>query len=85
MKIGDDYQHPLYVLHIGGYIRAKDAFIPFLGIDYNPFSIGLSYDTNISQLKTVSQGRGGFELSISYAGFLDRGNTTKNAVVCPKF
>jgi type IX secretion system PorP/SprF family membrane protein len=85
MKIGDDYEHPLYVLHLGGYIRAKDSFIPFLGLDYHPFSIGLSYDANISQLKTVSQGRGGFELSISYAGFLDRGNTTKNAVVCPKF
>jgi hypothetical protein len=37
-------------------------------------------------LKTVSQGRGGFELSISYAGFLDRGgNTTKDAVFALNF
>jgi len=85
IKIGDDYEKPLYVLHFGGYLRVKDAFIPFLKFDYHPFSIGFSYDANISQLKTASQGRGGFELSISYAGFLDRGNTTKDAVVCPKF
>jgi type IX secretion system PorP/SprF family membrane protein len=85
IKIGDDYEHPVYTIHFGGYLRMKDAFIPFLKFDYNPFSIGFSYDANISQLKTVSQGRGGFELSISYAGFLDRGNTTKDAVVCPKF
>src|SRR6476659_10014733 len=85
IKIGDDYQNPLYTLHFGGYLRVRDAFIPFLKFDYRPFSIGFSYDENISQLKTASQGRGGFELSISYAGFLDRGNTTKDAVVCPKF
>jgi len=85
VKLGDDYDNPQYVVHFGGYIRVRDAFIPFFKLDYHPFSIGISYDANISQLKTVSQGRGGFELSISYAGFLDRGNTTKDAVVCPKF
>lgn len=85
IKIGDDYENPLYVLHLGGYLRWKDAFIPFVKLDYHPFSIGFSYDANISQLKTASQGRGGFELSIAYAGFLDRNNSTKNAVVCPKF
>lgn len=85
LKIGNDYEHPDYTLHLGGYLRLRDAFIPFLKIDYNPFSVGFSYDANISQLKTASQGRGGFELSVSYAGFLDRGNSTKDAVVCPKF
>jgi len=85
LKIGDDYEHPLYTLHLGGYLRLKDAFIPFLKLDYNPFSVGFSYYANISQLKTASQGRGGFELSVSYAGFLDRGNSTRDAVVCPKF
>lgn len=85
IKIGDDFEKPLYILHLGGYLRLKDAFIPFLKFEYRPFSIGFSYDANISQLKAVSQGRGGFELSVSYAGFLDRGNSTKDAVVCPRF
>ncbi|MEP6595965.1 MAG: PorP/SprF family type IX secretion system membrane protein [Ginsengibacter sp.] len=82
---GEDYDEPLYTLHFGGYLRWKDAFIPVLKLDYNPFAIAVSYDANISQLKTASQGRGGFEISITYAGFLDRNNTTKNAVLCPKF
>ena len=85
VNIGDNYEKPLYTIHFGGYLRWKDAFIPFLKFDYHPLSIGMSYDANISQLKTASQGRGGFELSISYAGFLDRGNSTRNAVLCPKF
>ena len=84
-KIGDDYENPLYILHLGGYLRWKDAFIPVVKIDYNPFSVAFSYDVNISTLKTASQSRGGFEISLTYAGFLDRNNTTKNAVLCPKF
>jgi type IX secretion system PorP/SprF family membrane protein len=84
-KIGPDFEYPEYTLHFGGFLRWKDAFIPVIKIDYNPFSIALSYDANISQLKTVSQSRGGFELSITYAGFLDRDNSSKNAILCPKF
>lgn len=84
-KIGDDYTDPLYIIHFGGYLRWKDAFIPVVKLDYKPFSVSLSYDVNISSLKTSSQSRGGFEVSLTYAGFLDRNNTTKNAVLCPKF
>ncbi|HNP24138.1 MAG TPA: PorP/SprF family type IX secretion system membrane protein [Panacibacter sp.] len=85
LKVGEDYENPKYIVHLGGYVRWKDAFIPVVKIDYKPFSVSMSYDANISQLKTASQGRGGFEVAVSYAGFLDRNNTTKNAVVCPRF
>jgi len=84
-KIGDNYETPDYIIHFGGYLRWKDAFIPVIKLDYNPFSVAFSYDVNISTLKAASQSRGGFELSLTYAGFLDRNNTTKNAVLCPKF
>lgn len=84
-KIGGDFDKPDYIIHFGGYLRWKDAFIPVVKIDYNPFSLGFSYDANISQLKAASQSRGGFELSLTYAGFLDRGNTTRDAVLCPRF
>jgi hypothetical protein len=50
-----------------------------------PLSVALSYDVNISALKTVSQGQGGFELSISYIGFLDRENSSKYKMLCPHF
>ncbi len=84
-KIGTDYDNPLYTIHFGGYLRYKDAFIPVVKLDYNPFSIALSYDVNTSELATASQARGGFELSIAYLGFLDRDNSTRNAVLCPHF
>ena len=84
-KIGEDYTNPMYTIHFGGYLRWKDAFIPVLQLDYNPFSVAFSYDVNISELKAASQYQGGFEVSFTYAGFLDRNNSTKNAVFCPKF
>lgn len=84
-NFGEDYDRPEYTIHLGGYLRWKDAFIPYVQLDYNPFSIGFSYDANISQLKTASQGRGGLELSISYRGFSARENSSQNAVLCPRF
>lgn len=84
-KIGEDYQHPDYILHFGGFLRLQDAFIPVVKLDYNPFSIALSYDVNVSQLKTASQGHGGMELSVTYLGFFDRDNSSKNATKCPIF
>ncbi|MES2649761.1 MAG: PorP/SprF family type IX secretion system membrane protein [Bacteroidota bacterium] len=84
-KMGADFDNPDYVLHFGGFVRVKDAFIPVVKIDYQPFSIALSYDVNTSNLVTASHARGGAEISISYAGFLDRSNSTRNAVLCPRF
>ncbi len=84
-KIGEDYTNPMYTIHFGGYLRWKDAFIPVVKLDYMPFSVAFSYDVNISELKAASQYQGGFEVSFTYAGFLDRNNSTKNAVLCPKF
>ena len=66
-------------------MRWQDALIPVLKIDMLPLSVALSYDVNISQLKTVSQGQGGVELSISYIGFLDRQNSSKYKMLCPHF
>ncbi|MDE3247561.1 MAG: PorP/SprF family type IX secretion system membrane protein [Bacteroidota bacterium] len=83
-KVGEADQ-PEYTIHGGAFLRWKDAFVPVIKIDYNPFSVALSYDVNVSQLKTVSQGRGGIELSISYIGFLDRDNSSKYKVLCPRF
>jgi len=85
IKIGEDLAHPLYTIHGGAFLRWNDALIPVIKIDYSPLSVAVSYDVNISKLKTSSYGRGGFELSVSYVGFLDRYNSTVNAVLCPRF
>ncbi len=84
-KIGPDYDDPDYIFNVGGFLRLKDAFIPVVKLDMRSLSVGLSYDVNVSQLRTASQGRGGFELSISTKSFFDRDNSTKNALRCPKF
>ena len=47
-------------------ISNKDAFITTFGLKYGKFTYGFSYDFNISSLSSVSNGKGGFELSITY-------------------
>ncbi len=84
-KLGEDIENPQYTIHFGGFLRVKDAFIPVVKLDCRPFSFAFSYDATVSQLKTASQGRGALEFSLTYAGFLDRDNSSRNAVLCPKF
>ena len=85
LKIGPEVENPKYTIHGGAFIRWSDALIPVVKLDYAPFSFAFSYDVNISKLKPYSSGRGGFELSLSYIGFLDRNNSSLNAVRCPKY
>jgi type IX secretion system PorP/SprF family membrane protein len=82
---GYDFNDSHYNIHLGGFVRWRDAIIPVVKVDYKPFAVAFSYDVNTSQLKAASQSRGGFEISITYQGFFDRDNSTKNAVLCPRF
>jgi type IX secretion system PorP/SprF family membrane protein len=84
-NLGDFTDDSKYMLGIGAFMRVGDAFIPVIKLDMLPLSMAISYDVNISTLNTVSQGQGGFELSISYIGFLDRANSAKNKILCPRF
>jgi type IX secretion system PorP/SprF family membrane protein len=54
--------------YLGVYIRAKDALVISSMFELSAFTIGLSYDANLSNLRPASSGRGGFELSIKYTG-----------------
>lgn len=82
LKIGDDAENPAYTIHAGAFLRWNDALIPVIKLDYNPFSVAISYDVNISKLKPSSYGRGGFELSVSYTGFR---KSRGEYLLCPKF
>ncbi len=84
MKL-DDAASPKYLFHAGTYLRLKDAIIPVVKVEAKPLAVAVSYDVNISTLKKVSAGRGGFEISLTYQGFLDKYNSSKNATRCPKF
>jgi len=81
----DDIEAPRYILHAGAFLRWKDALIPVAKLECKPLAISVSYDANISQLNAASKGRGGFELALTYQKYLNRNNTSANAVRCPKF
>lgn len=49
--------------------RPKDAFIFNLGIIYKEYRICAGYDLNTSQLKTITNGKGSFEISLTYTKF----------------
>lgn len=51
---------------IGGYYRLQDAAIAVVKFEYANYAIGFSYDVNLSQLKSVTSTRGGFEISLRF-------------------
>lgn len=53
-------------VNFGLWYRHKDAVIPYVGYYYEGFQIGLSYDYTVSSLKTGSQVRNGYELTLIY-------------------
>lgn len=85
LKLGGYVDDPDYKISGGAFLRLGDAIIPTLKVDYKPFAFSMSYDVNISKLARTSLGRGGVEFSITYIGFLDRYNSSANAVNCPRF
>jgi type IX secretion system PorP/SprF family membrane protein len=85
LNIGAYTENPDYTLQAGAFLRWGDAVIPTLQLDYRPFTVSLSYDVNISRLTISSYGRGGFELSLKYAGFLNRESSTSETMRCPRF
>jgi len=69
----------------GLYYRWKDAFLPVVKLDYYEYSIGVSYDVNSSKLKSASQYRGAYEVTLGYKTFNNKYNTSANKVKCPLF
>lgn len=60
---------------LGAFYRNKDAVILHMGVLYKEYTLGMSYDINTSRLSSFSNGRGGFEIAITY--------TMKNAQYVP--
>ena len=69
----DSYEN--VTLYGGAFYRWGDALIPVIKLDIHQFTVGVSYDANVSQLQTASQTRGGFEFTATYrAKFRNRSN-----------
>lgn len=53
-------------LGIGLFYRTRDALIAKLAMDLGDYSVGLSYDVNVSRYGRATKGYGGFEISLRY-------------------
>jgi type IX secretion system PorP/SprF family membrane protein len=53
-------------ISLGTYIRIGDAFYTTLFLNFSEFSLGVSYDLNMSGLSVATNGRGGMELLLRY-------------------
>jgi type IX secretion system PorP/SprF family membrane protein len=51
---------------LGLFSRYKDAFVAKGYFQYHQFSVGMSYDFNLSRLTPVSKSRGGFEIFLRF-------------------
>jgi len=81
----DDGLESTRAFYFGAYLRVKDAIIPSVRLDMETYEVGITYDANISNLRTATKGFGGFELSLVFKGFLNSRNSTLDAVHCPRF
>ncbi|PWT78367.1 MAG: hypothetical protein C5B59_01985 [Bacteroidetes bacterium] len=72
-------------VYLGSWVRFSnltDAIIPYVGLDVGSFTFGLSYDVNVSSLKTASQSQGGIEISLIY---IKKPSDGRRPIPCPKF
>lgn len=74
-----------FTLYAGAFYRFNDAIIPTMKLDYKTYSFTLSYDVNTSSLKSLTNGAGGFEISIFTRGELSKGLWKKDNTRCPRF
>lgn len=71
-----------FSVYAGAFYRVGDAIIPTFKIDYQNYSLTVSYDINNSTLSTASNGNGGVEMSFYVRGLL---HFKQNKLACPRF
>jgi type IX secretion system PorP/SprF family membrane protein len=71
--------------YLGSWVRfnnVTDAIIPYVGLDFGSFTLGISYDVNVSALKAASESQGGIEVSLIY---IKKTSDGRKPIPCPKF
>lgn len=82
LNVNNDEANPTNV-YLGLWYRFNDAVIPYVGLEFGEFQLGVSYDVNTSSLKPASNVRGGSEISLIYIRKAVDPNAKK--LNCPKF
>jgi type IX secretion system PorP/SprF family membrane protein len=83
-NLNNDRENPIN-FYLGSWFRfnnVTDAIIPYIGLDWQSFSLGLTYDVNVSSLKSASEGVGGIEISLIY---IKKASDGRKPISCPKF
>jgi type IX secretion system PorP/SprF family membrane protein len=80
VKRVNDYK----AIYGGIWYRNRDAAFLSIGMDYNNWFAGISYDINFSKLVPASRTRGGIELAVRYVMFHFRPSKSLHRV-CPDY
>ena len=80
-SLGADYADNPATVYAGAWLRVGDAMIPYLGLEFGKFRVGMTYDVTTSALKSANQARGGFEFSLIYINK----PSGERSLPCPKF
>jgi len=72
-------------VYAGLFYRVNDAIIPTIKMDYQAYSLTVSYDINNSTLKPATNGVGGYEMSLFVRGNYKRNAKNTDATRCPHF
>ena len=81
-RTNDVNQH-IYTISAGCFYRLNDAVIPTMRIEYKQLGVGVSYDVNVSSLKTVTNMNGGMEITAYITGMFNGMYDDKHS--CPRF
>ena len=71
-------------IYLGSWMRLQDAGVFLVGLDFNKYRLGVSYDINVSNLNVASDGRGGLEVAIIYI-IQPKPPKRLNYKICPDF
>jgi type IX secretion system PorP/SprF family membrane protein len=74
-----------FAVYAGLFFRLHDSYIPTVKLEYGRNTIVFSYDVNTSTLRTASNGKGGFEITLYSRGKYNRPSRNGNQVRCPHF
>lgn len=78
----EDYDEDNQAISMGCFYRWDDAIVPLLKYQFENWTIGLSYDVNVSKLTRASRTVGALELTLSYKGFFNIYDARRSGTDC---
>jgi type IX secretion system PorP/SprF family membrane protein len=73
--------YPNVIFNAGAWYWSKNAITPYLGLNYNDFQFGVSYDATVSKLTEAPRRANSFEFSVILRGI--KKFTREGKIPCP--